>query len=312
MAATHLARPRLASSVPVLEDPSGDIKRLYNRTNFMFAHGLAGLPLWELPSLVELSLRMPDHSDTYWSNGSVKVANAWEEGTTQRRSLQETIAGIEHNNSLVILKHTEQDPVYGPVLHEILSKFVEFAGEAMRCDVIAGEVLILVSSPNRITPYHFDGETNFLVQVRGDKTFNVFDQNDRTLVTNEEVEAYFTSNASSAVYRENRQKDATVYDLRAGFGLHIPPTAPHWVTNKNNISVALSVNYELSSVKRQIKIHRVNRRLRGVGITPLAPGLSAGRDRLKLLAAAGMDAARALMNRGPRPSAYPVWTPSAP
>ena len=39
----------------------------------------------------------------------------------------------------------------------------------MRTDVTIGEVLILVSSPGRITPYHMDSETNFLLQVTGSK-----------------------------------------------------------------------------------------------------------------------------------------------
>jgi hypothetical protein len=295
----------------VLQDTDGRFARLYNRENFIFPHGLTGNPLFELPNLVDLSIRMPDHRDTYWSNGTVVVNNPWEAGTTQRRSLQETITNIADNNSLVILKHTEQDPEYGPLLKTVLSKFVEFAGEQMRADVIVGEVLILISSPNRITPYHFDAETNFLLQVTGDKFFHVFDHEDRTLVTDEELEGYHTASISSAVYKEHRQGDATVYDLHAGFGLHIPVAAPHWVQNKNNVSVALSVNYELRSVERLVKIYRINRRLRRFGIKPSPPGASQFADRMKLMAASGLDKMRLLKKRAPSPAAYPVWTPPA-
>ena len=47
----------------LLTDPDGQFSRNYNRTPFQFPHGLKGLPLFELPSLVELAKRMPDHRD---------------------------------------------------------------------------------------------------------------------------------------------------------------------------------------------------------------------------------------------------------
>jgi hypothetical protein len=60
----------------------------------------------------------------------------------------------------------------------------------MRCDVKVGEVLILISSPNRVTSYHIDNETNFLLQVAGNKQFFVFDHTDRTLLTDLEREHF--------------------------------------------------------------------------------------------------------------------------
>src|SRR5882757_7971452 len=175
---------------PVILDPNGAFRRNYNRVNFMFPHELAGSPLWQLPNLLALSRRMPDHRDTYWSNGRIAVENNWEYKQNEKLSLDETMVNIEHNNSLVMLKHTEQDPEYGPQLKKVLARIVELAGEQMRCDVTVGEVLILISSPNRVTPYHMDGETNFLLQVAGDKQFYVFDHTDRTLVTDLDLEKF--------------------------------------------------------------------------------------------------------------------------
>src|SRR5579864_1523151 len=111
--ATGLPAPR---GRDLLADPEGSLQRNYNRRTFMFPHGLAGHPLFELDSLIGLARRMPDHRDTYWSNGKVAVTHGWDAGTTGRRSLEDTIANIATNDSIVILKHTEQDPVHGPVL----------------------------------------------------------------------------------------------------------------------------------------------------------------------------------------------------
>ncbi len=289
-------------------DPNGDFRRNYNRRSFMFSHELAGNPLFDLSNLKELARRLAGDRDTYWSNGGVKVSNDWTEGTQNRLSLQDTIDGIEHNNSIVILKHTEQDPVYAPVLQKTLAAMIECAGEAMRDDVTIGEVLILVSSPNRITPYHMDAEVNFLLQIRGDKNFYVFDQNDRELVTDRELEAFYAVSANIANYRPEWQSKANSYDLRAGSGVHIPVTAPHWVQNSNNVSVALSVNYELKSTERLLKLHRFNHKLRKLGVVPTPPRRSAWRDEIKLAAASGIGAVRSLTRREPA-RGYEVWKP---
>lgn len=299
------------SGLAPVSDPDGLFARHYNRKNFMFAHRLAGHPLFELPSLVELSRRMPDHSDTYWSNGNVAIGHSWEAGTSGRLSLQETIANIEHNDSIVIMKHTEQDPIFAPVLQEVLSGMIELSGERMRSDVTIGEVLILVSSPGRITPYHMDAEVNFLLQVSGDKSFYIFDHTDRSLVTDRELENFYAVSNASAVYRPERQQEAAAYELRAGYGVHLPVTAPHWVQNKNNVSVALSVNYELRSVGRLLELHRVNRRLRRMGLEPTPPGRSPWRDQVKLKLAAGLGAVRSVAKRSERTRPYAVWTPPA-
>lgn len=293
----------------LLTDPEGAFDRHYNRKNFRFAHGLAGHPLFELDSLIGLSLRMPDHRDTYWSNGKVQVDNRWDAGTAQRASLQDTIANIATNDSIVILKHTEQDPVHGPVLQEFLGRVIQLAGARMHSDVTIGETLILISSPNRLTPYHMDAETNFLVQVRGDKWFHVFDQDNRDVISDFEREQYFAGDISSAVYKQEQQKHATTYDLHAGYGVHVPVGAPHWVQNKDNVSVAISVNYELRSVERLTRIYRMNHRLRRLGIAPRPPGQSALADGLKLATGTALSRLRswARPQRPDRPTA--VWSP---
>ncbi|MGI8567695.1 MAG: hypothetical protein ACR2KT_00675 [Methylocella sp.] len=236
--------------MPVLSDPERQFQRNYNRHTFAFPHGLTDHPLFELSSLVELA-RRPFHHEAYWSNGKVDANDPWEINRDARLSLVDTIANIGDNNSLVILKHVEQDPVYGPVLQEILARVVAFSGEQMRQEVLVGEVLILIASPNRLTSYHMDAECNFLVQVAGSKTFFVYDHTDPTLVSDEEREQYQIGNHNSIVYQESRQCEATAYELHAGYGVHVPVFAPHWARNHDNVSVALSVNYELRPMARR-------------------------------------------------------------
>jgi len=51
-------------------------------------------------------------------------------------------------------------------------------------------MLVIINSPNRVTPFHFDAEINFLVQVAGSKQAWVYDPLDRSVVTEQDIERY--------------------------------------------------------------------------------------------------------------------------
>ena len=294
-----------AGDLAILTDADGQFARNFNRRHFMFSHGLKDHPLFELPNLVELAKR-PYHHESYWSNGNVYVTDPWDINRSRRLTLVDTIANIGDNNSIVILKHVEQDPVYAPVLQEMLSRIVACSGEEMRKEVVVGEVLILITSPNRLTSYHMDAECNYLVQAVGSKTLWVYDQTDRTLVSHEARELYHRGDYNSIAYDEARLNEATAYELNAGYGVHIPVFAPHWVRNHDNISIALSVNYDLLPMLAEKRIYRANGVLRTLGVTPTPPGISPWRDRLKL---AAMNVFYGAYHRLRPKKAYPIWTP---
>ena len=301
---TGVLRPQV-----LLPESAGKFASNYNQRPFLFPHGLTGHELFELPALLALARRMPDHRDTYWSNGKPLVDDRWERNSEGRLSLEDSITGIATNNSMVILKHAEQDRVYAPLLRAFLSRVVNLAGDVMRQDIVVGEVLILLSSPDRLTPYHMDAEVNYLVQVTGNKTVRVYDQTDRSLVSHEERERYFGGDYNSAAYRDGRRDEAAVFELQAGYGVHIPVFAPHWVQTHSNVSVALSVNYELRSVKRLERIYHTNRLLRRAKLSPRAPGQSRWGDAAKVLASRAATGLAQLRRRG-EPAA-PGWTPGS-
>ena len=267
----HKASSHPNEGPPFLEDADGKFERYWNRASFRFSHKLSGHPLFELDSLVELSRRMPKCADfAYWSNGTEGPGNHWG-ARGKSLSLPDTIAGIAENNSLVLIKHAWQDEVYGPVLQSCLSEAVELCGDQLRDDVILGNATILIASPNRVTPYHIDWDCNFLMQIAGDKKLHVFNGADRTLLTEAELEGFCSGNINSAIYQPAREKDAAVYDLGAGDGVHVPVHAPHWAQNGNNISVALSVNYELRSEHRKSDLYQLQHWGRRAGLKPRGP-----------------------------------------
>jgi hypothetical protein len=290
---------------PLLTDSSGQFARNYNKTSFAFEHGLGKNPLFDTSSLVDYSRRLPaDGGLAYWSNGSAKVNDGWDKNSGPRYSLKDTIANIADNNSLVLLKRVDLDPEYGPFVRNVMATIIKLVGPALAEDIIIGRATILVASPRRLTSYHIDADTNFLFQLRGDKKFSVFDQSDRTLITDPELEGYYSGDLNAAKFNEARQKDAHAYDLNGAVGVHVPCMAPHWAANSDNISVALSINFDLHSIVPLARIYKLNHRLRRYGLKPTPPGKSRSRDQLKLAAAGGIAAVRRVL-RGQAGTAAP-------
>ncbi|MDB6085664.1 MAG: transcription factor jumonji JmjC domain protein [Gammaproteobacteria bacterium] len=311
--------PRLA--IPTGDDllpANAEFAEKFNRSDFLFDHGLAHHPLFELPALLGLADRIPKYKDfVYWQNGRVKVNDRWEANPAPRRTLEETIEGIAHNDSLVILKHAEQDPIYGPVLQEILQRIFSFTSPAAQDDIVLGESLIFINSPHRTTAYHLDLESNFLLQIAGDKFIHVHDCANRSVTPHEELENHCGGNYNGAVFKPARRSEAHDYHLTAGHGVHFPSTAPHWVENGDEVSVSININFDLVSVHQRLKrIYSLNRVLRRLGMKPAPPGLSPLRDAIKQRASGGVDRllqmlpGRAVRHPDAAPASYPAWRPT--
>jgi hypothetical protein len=282
-------------SPEILSDPEGNFPLHYNRSTFMFQHGLSGHPLLQLSSLIDLGDRLEKYNGCYWSNGSVDVTDRWDKGADRRQSLRDTLENIEVNNSLVILKYVIHDPIAGPFFQDVLGALMRLAGPEMTEDVLVGRATILIASPRRITAYHIDQDLNYLLQIAGDKSFSVFDQPDRALVTDDELERYFSGDDSAAGFKPDRQSEATVYDLRAGSGVHVPCMAPHWARNGERVSIAVSCNFDLASVQHLSLIYKTNRRLRSLGLSPRSPRDAVWSNSAKLWGARTMIAMRGLV-----------------
>jgi hypothetical protein len=266
-----------------------DATELYNRSCFIFAHHLHDLPIFDVENLVDVSTRL---REAHYENGKVAVDAGWGAARAGRPSLQETLATIGDSNSLVLLKGVAHDPEFAPVFRQIVEGLMDYFGPALRDDVSESRATLIVSSPHQVTPYHIDAETNFLFQVRGTKIVNVFDPGDRGVLTDVELERFYAGDFNAAAYKPDRQDDAAVFTFAPGDGLHIPIQAPHWVQNGDAVSVAISVNFSLHSNRRMAQLYKFNHLVRKSGLSPAPPGSLLWRDRLKLVAAGGLDYAR--------------------
>jgi hypothetical protein len=269
----------------------------FNRASFTFDHTLHESPAFDLENLVEVSKRLPT---SYYSTDAAGVDAGWRDRDVKKLTLTETMANMAQSQSLVLLKGLADDPAYAPIFRAVLAELEDAVGVALQSDAALWRATIIVGSPGRITPYHIDGEANFLFQLRGEKTMSVFDPNDRDILPDVELENFYSGDFSAAQYKPHRQDDAFSFAFPPGRGVHVPLHAPHWVKNGDNVSVAMSVNCTLHSKAHLAQLYRFNRLMRKSGIAPASPGAAPWQDRIKLAAIGGIGLARRAARPGAR------------
>src|SRR5262249_6795970 len=144
---------------------------------------------------------------------------------------------------------------------------------------------IFVSSPRATTPYHMDHEANFLVQIRGTKTINVWDPKDRSVVGERELETFHgTWSLDDTKWRDEFQAKAHVFQAAPGTGVFMPFTSPHTVQNGPDVSITLSLTFLTDRSVREQMLFAANHKLRKLGVSPRPVGSSRLRDEAKLRA----------------------------
>ncbi len=251
-----------------------------HRKPFRFAHNLHRNPLFSLESLLTLSREiMHRPEDVYFDAGEVAIDDKWGSIPIPQMSLPEVVNKIETADAWIILKHVEKNPAYAEVLDEFAGFIRGLVGPEHANMMLNPEMLIIVSSPHRLTSLHFDAEINFLIQVAGSKEVWICDPKDRSVVTERDIESYYAIN-NFGTYRPEAEQRATHFSLQPGEGLHIPTHSAHWVRNGGGVSVSLSLNFEYPDwVYRDL--YRANFYLRKLGLAPRPPGTYPLVDRVK-------------------------------
>jgi len=268
---------------PLLELDPQIFGAYFNRKPFHVRHGLNGHRLFELPRLLQLARSLPEKFVEY-NAGHLPVGVRPEDTPRTGLSAEETIRRIQDCGSWMVLKRVEQDPEYGAILDRCLDEIGAHASR-LAPPMRSRQGFIFLSSPGAVTPFHIDHEYNFLLQIRGSKTVNMWDPEDRFVLPDEELERFYASFAHRNLpWRDVFQTTAFVLPLAPGQGLHFPVTVPHWVKNGPEVSVSFSITFSTAQSERRELLYKANARLRKLGITPTPPGQSILLDRTKQLA----------------------------
>ncbi len=279
----------------IFHHDSGDFSELFNRLPFEVSHDLADHPLFELPRLAELAkkLWLLGGGKVQITQGDASFENRWDEVPQRAVSIIEGINNIKDSESWVLLKSIQKDPVYAECVDSCIAELSELTGVDLKKEITWMDGYIFIASPGAVTPHHIDHESNFLLQIHGEKSLNVCDPNDRSVLFEEEIENYYTGDLSAAGYKSVSQDKAYVFPLVPGKGVHIPSKGPHWVKNGDEYSVSFSINFCLREMDMRSRIYQCNHYLRKLSFTPTAPGSSAIKDWMKIIALARFSRSKA-------------------
>jgi hypothetical protein len=255
----------------------------FNRLPHEVQHTLADNPLFQLPALATLAHRIaarenPHHpkGDAHFDLGPGGV-NLHDGANVDTGRL---VREIENGQAWVILKHVEREPDYREIAEICLRNIFDLTGMKILKNIKWFEASLFITSPNRVTNYHVDRECSWLLQIHGEKDFHLFDRADKDVLSDDELEQFWAVDNLAPTYKPEYESRAMVYRLRPGIGVHSPVNTPHWLQNRNNVSVSLNINFQFHD-HVWANLFRANYYLRRAGLSPATPGKHAAADRIK-------------------------------
>lgn len=263
---------------------ASDLASNYPLRHFQIEHTLQNHPLLQLPRLIELTKEL-DRDRIEYNSGKLNVNQKAEDTPLVDLSPEQVVRQIETAGAWMVLKRVETVPAYRAMMEEALLSIGRQLGHQSLDGASFREIegFIFVSSANSVTPFHCDNEDNFFVQIRGPKFFHLFDNEDRSLVSEELLESAPTKHRNLP-YEESFEARAKVYDLAPGQGVYVPYQVPHWVRTGNDYSISMAITWRSADVVRRNKLIFMNAWLREKGMPQAAPGEHKLLDGLKVAA----------------------------
>lgn len=253
----------------------------FNRRPFYLETSLQSHPAFGLERLIALSKRLRPHLVEY-NGGDLPISIAPELTPRTGLSVEETLRRIEEAGSWMVLKRVDDDPEYRALMEDALAP-VRARAQALVGRSFDLQSFIFISSPHAVTPLHMDPEHNVLVQIRGSKSFHVWDPDDRGIINETDLETFHAAfTHRNLTYKEQFAPAARIFTLKPGQALQVPVTVPHWVKNGPEVSISFSVTFRSDWTLRRERLYRVNARLRKLGIEPTPVGRNVMLDAAKL------------------------------
>ncbi|MFC3101821.1 transcriptional regulator [Altererythrobacter lauratis] len=269
--------------------PAGNVFCTASRADFAasypegahtLTHELAGHPLLELEALAQLAEALPATSIEY-NRGDLPVGIDEKPGQTGL-SIGETIRRAETSNSWAVLKNVEQNPAYGALLFDLLDELRPVI-ERRTGRLLKPQAFIFVSSPNAVTPYHFDPEHNILMQLRGQKVMTIFPAGASRFAPDEVHEGYHLGGKRELSWKDEFRRHGVPFDLVQGQAIYVPVMAPHFVKNGPCVSVSLSITWRSDWSFAEADARAFNGLLRRWGFNPRPPRRWPARNMAKAL-----------------------------
>src|SRR5450631_260857 len=267
---------------PVITAGNAALRRDFPLKPFAIRHQLAGHPLLTLPRIAQLAAELPRDLIEY-NSGKVAISQDPDAIPSVDLDPVEVVRRIETSGAWMVLKRVETSPEYRRLLEDTLLSVARARGFNSMLDAGFEQVqgFLFVSSPNSTTPFHLDSEDNFFVHIHGEKFFTIFDNSDRSIVPDDEIERSMTKHRNLK-YDERFAPRGQQFHLFAGDGCYVPYQWPHWVRTADSHSISMAITWKTREVRRRNDLHFFNSMLRGLGLPQPPPGVQPVRDALKL------------------------------
>ncbi len=265
---------------------------------FRLQHDLANHPLLSLEALAALTGRL-DRDRVEYNSGRLQPDQRPEDvPTIDGMTPPEIVRQIETADAWMVLKNVETVPEYRDLIAGFLSDAAAALGHSDTGDAGMRDFqgFIFVASANAVTPFHIDYEENFFVHLAGDKAMHIFDNRDRSLVPEEELEVY-PGKHRNLRYREDFEDRATVHEMKPGEGLFLPYTWPHWVRTGAVPAVSMAITWKSRRDIRMNGLYFANAVMRKMGLPQPTPGKYPPYDAAKVLAFSAARAATQPLRR---------------
>src|SRR3979411_1945191 len=262
----------VAEIAPVITAANDALRRDFPLKPFAIRHKLAGHPLLSLPRIAQLASELPRDLIEY-NSGKVPISQDPDAIPSVDLDPVEVVKSIETAGAWMVLKRVENSPEYRRLLEDALLSVARARGFNSLLDAVFEQVegFLFVSSPNSTTPFHLDSEDNFFVHIHGEKFFTIFDNNDRALVCDEEIERSMTKHRNLR-YDDSFAPRGTQFHLFGGDGCFVPYQWPHWVRTADAHSISMAITWKTREVRRATDLLFFNPMLRGVGLPQQPPG----------------------------------------
>jgi hypothetical protein len=195
----------------------------------------------------------------------------------------DVIRDLRNANAWLTLLNVEEDPGMAELMNTQLDQLE--SGMIARQGNKRGKMhrrvaFVFVSSPNSVTPVHYDIEHSLLMQVSGQKTVSI-GRFQSDAVRRREFDRYWDGSHGRI---EDLPPEVAAYTLTPGQAVYIPPGTPHWVHNGPDISLSVTLTYFTAATIRENRIEDFNSHLRRRHLNSREPGRSAVVDTAKVCA----------------------------
>jgi hypothetical protein len=253
----------------------------YPETPHKLRHTLPEHPLLALDALAGLGETLPEHSVAH-NRGDLPIGVVGKPNPNGL-GIGETILGIATSESWAVLKNIEQDLAYRELLHALVDELrPEIEQRTGKITTMQG--YIYVSSPNAVTPYHFDPEHNILLQLTGSKVMTQFPAGDPAYVPDHIHEAVHTGGSHQLHWRDELAKGGTEWRLEPGDAVYVPVMAPHHVRVGPTPAISLSITWRSEWSRAEGDARAFNAQLRRLGLDPRPPERWPASNQAKALA----------------------------